>query len=198
MSPTDADLKQHIHAERTRLADLLAGLRDEDWGRPSLCEGWRVREVVAHITMPFRINPLRFLPGLIGAGFSFNRYADRTARKDTARLSDAELLASLRANITHDWRPPGGGYAGALSHDTIHGLDITEPLGLPSPPVERLALVLAATNARSLSHFGIDLTGVQLRATDADVRLGDGEPIDLPAKDILLAISGRRPFPQAA
>lgn len=198
MSSTDTDLKRHIHAERTRLANLLAGLPEGDWDRPSLCAGWRVREVVAHITMPFRMSMPKFLVGLVAAGFAFNRYADRAARKDTARLSDAELLAVLRANITHDWRPPGGGLAGALSHDTIHGLDITEPLGLPAPPAERLALVLASANARSLSHFGTDLTGLQLRATDADVRLGDGEPVDLPAKDMLLAISGRRPLPRAA
>ena len=28
------------------------------------------------------------------------------------------------------WTPPGGGYAGALNHVVIHGLDITVPLGV--------------------------------------------------------------------
>ncbi|MED7925150.1 maleylpyruvate isomerase family mycothiol-dependent enzyme [Nonomuraea sp. LP-02] len=195
MSSTDADLRRHVHAERERLAGLLAGLSPEGWGSPSLCSGWRVREVVAHITAPFRTSLPRVVAGLVAARFSFDRYSDRAARGDTARLSDADLLACLRANITHPWRPPGGGTGGALSHDTIHGLDITEPLGLPAPPVERIALVLAGTNPRNLSYFGVDLTGVQLRGADADVRVGTGEPVELPAKDILLTITGRRPLP---
>ncbi|TDD46499.1 maleylpyruvate isomerase family mycothiol-dependent enzyme [Nonomuraea terrae] len=196
MSSIDADLKQHIHAERERLASLLAGLSDKGWDSPSLCSGWRIREVVAHITAPFRTNLPRLVAGLAAARFSFDRYADRAARKDTTRMSDAELLECLRANITNAWQPPGGGPAGALSHDTIHGLDITEPLGLPSPPVERVALVLATANDRSLSYFGVDLTGMQLRGTDADIRLGEGEPVDMPVKDILLTITGRRPLPR--
>jgi hypothetical protein len=130
--------------------------------------------------------------GLASAGFSFNRYADRAAHRDAARMSAADLLASLRSNIANPWQPPGGGLAGALSHDTIHGLDITEPLGLPAAPVERIALVLANTNPRGLAFFGVDLTGIQLRGTDADVRVGEGEPVDLPVKDILLTITGRR------
>jgi hypothetical protein len=73
-------------------------------------------------------------------------------------------------------------------------LDITEPLGLPSPPVERIALVLANSTPRSLAYFGVDLAGIQLRGTDADVRIGDGEPVEMPVKDILLTITGRRPL----
>jgi uncharacterized protein (TIGR03083 family) len=194
MTSTRTDLTQHVHAERERLAELLAGLTDEQWDSPSLCAGWRVREVLAHITMPFRTRPPQFLLGLAAARFSFDRYADRAARADAARMSAAELLAALRANIAHPWQPPGGGPTGALSHDTIHGLDITEPLGLPAPPVERIALVLANTNARSLAYFGVDLAGIQLRGTDADVRLGEGKPVELGVKDILLTITGRRPL----
>jgi uncharacterized protein (TIGR03083 family) len=195
MAPTDTQLEQHIHAERARLADLLAGLDAAGWDHPSLCAGWRTREVVAHITMPFRTSVPRFVLGMAAARFSFNRYADRVARADATRMSAADLLECLRANITTRWQPPGGGLAGALSHDTIHGLDITEPLGLPPAPVERIALVLSGANARSLSFFGVDLTGVRLRGTDADVHVGDGEPVDMPVKDILLTVSGRRPMP---
>jgi uncharacterized protein (TIGR03083 family) len=195
MSSTQADLTQHVHAERARLAELLTGLTGEQWDHPSLCAGWRVREVAAHITFPFRTKPPTFVAGLVAAGFSFNRYADRAARRDAARMSSAELVESLRANIANGWQPPGGGAAGALSHDTIHGLDITEPLGLPSAPVERIALVLANSNPRGLAYFGVDLTGVQLRGTDADVRVGEGKPVDLPVKEILLTITGRRDQP---
>ncbi len=195
MPDTDIYLREQTAAERERLAELLATLTPEQWGTPALCAGWRIREVVAHMTMPFRISPPRFLFGLAAAGFSFNRYADRAARADTARLGDAELLAALRDNIDHPWRPPGGGSAGALAHDVIHGLDMTEPLGLPSAPPERIATVVRNATAKSLAFFGVDLTGWQLRATDTDLVIGSGTEQLMPAKDVLLTISGRRPLP---
>ncbi|MQY22596.1 maleylpyruvate isomerase family mycothiol-dependent enzyme [Nocardia macrotermitis] len=188
--------REHTIAERERLAELLAGLSPAQWAVPSLCEGWRIREVVAHMTMPYRTKPLSFLTGLIAARFSFNRYADRAAHRDTTRLSDPELLAALRDNVRHPWRPPGGGAVGALSHDVIHGLDITEPLGLPSAPPERIAMVLNGSTPKSFAYFGTDLTGRQLRASDAEVVLGSGTPITLSAKDILLTVTGRRPLPR--
>jgi uncharacterized protein (TIGR03083 family) len=190
-----ADLQAHKHAERERLAELLSGLTPAQWDAPSLCPGWRVREVVAHITMPFRTSAPRFLAGLAAARFSVDRYADTAARRDSARMSEGDLLRALRDNIRHPWQPPGGGPAGALSHDVIHGLDITEPLGLPPAPPERIAAVLAHAGPRNLSYFGVDLSGVELRATDADIRLGSGRPIHLPAKDVLLTATGRRPVP---
>jgi len=190
--PTE-ELTAQTHAERERLAQLLSELRPKQWSAPSLCAGWRVREVVAHLTMPYRTGPARFFFGLARSGFNFHRYSDRAARTDAARLSEAELLGVLRANIHHPWRPPGGGEAGALSHDVIHGLDITDPLGLPACPPERIALVLRQTSPKSLRYFGVDLGERQLIASDADARLGEGAPVHAPAKDILLIATGRKP-----
>ncbi|HWD82970.1 MAG TPA: maleylpyruvate isomerase family mycothiol-dependent enzyme, partial [Kribbella sp.] len=72
--------------ERTELAEILGGLPEADWDRPTLCAGWRVREVVSHITMAYRIRAPRFVAGMIRAGGNFNRYADRQARQDAATL----------------------------------------------------------------------------------------------------------------
>ncbi|MDH6130773.1 uncharacterized protein (TIGR03083 family) [Kitasatospora sp. MAA4] len=187
-------LQAQTHAERERLAALLADLTEQQWDTPSLCAGWRVREVVAHITMPFRTSAPRFAAGLAAARFSFSRYADTAARRDAARMTSGELLAALRDNVRHPWQPPGGGPAGALSHDVIHGLDITEPLGLPPAPPECIATVLAHSRPRALAYFGVDLTGLQLRATDARWQLGTGRVVELPVKDILLTVTGRRPL----
>ncbi|TYB44960.1 maleylpyruvate isomerase family mycothiol-dependent enzyme [Actinomadura chibensis] len=198
MGTASTDLTSEIHAERERLAGLLADLAPERWDAPSLCDGWRTREVVAHITMPFRTRPLGVMAGLVRAGFSFNRYADRDARATAAALSGAELLDLLRRNIDHPWRPPGGGEAGALSHDVIHGLDVTEPLGLPAAPAGRVALVLASSGPRQLKYFGVDLDGRRLTATDADVSVGEGpKVVEMTAKEILLVVTGRRPLNQA-
>lgn len=193
MTSSDAKLVTETHAERERLADLFADLSADQWDAASLCEGWRIREVVAHITMPFRTKPLGVMAGIVRAGFSFNRYADRDARTAARSMSASDLVQLLRRNIEHPWTPPGGGQAGALSHDVIHGLDVTEPLGLPPAPADRLALVLASTRPRQVKYFGVKLDGKRLTANDADVTVGDGtETLTMPVKDILLVVTGRR------
>ncbi|TDD38332.1 maleylpyruvate isomerase family mycothiol-dependent enzyme [Actinomadura sp. KC06] len=198
MEASSSHLISETRAERERLAGLFGDLAPERWDAPSLCDGWRVREVVAHMTMPFRTRPLALMAGLVRAGFSFNRYADRDARSTAQAMSEGELLDLLRRNIEHPWRPPGGGQAGALSHDVIHGLDVTEPLGLPSPPPERLALVLASAVDKQLKYFGVDLGGRRLAATDADVSVGEGPAVmAMSAKEILLVVSGRRALDEA-
>ncbi len=36
-------------AERAEMADFLGSLRPDQWEVPSLCTGWRVHDVVAHV-----------------------------------------------------------------------------------------------------------------------------------------------------
>jgi len=133
-------IRDMIAAQRAELAEVLAGLPEPAWDDPTLCAGWRVREVVAHITMPFRYGRGRFALELAKSRGRFNEMADRTARQDAAALSPMDLTEAVRSNTGHPWKPPGGGYTGALAHDLIHGLDITVPLGLTIPhvPEERL------------------------------------------------------------
>ncbi len=119
-----------IAAERRELAAVLDGLLPAEWATPTLCAGWRVPEVVAHLTMPFRMSTGRFARELLKSAGRFNHMADRVARRDAAELSPEALVTSLRDNAEHPWRPPGGGAEGALSHDVIHGLDITTALSL--------------------------------------------------------------------
>jgi uncharacterized protein (TIGR03083 family) len=186
-------VRAEIAAERRELADVLAGLPPERWDEETLCAGWRVRETLAHITMAFRYSGPRFVLGMIKARGSFNRMADRAAREDAEALTAEELVDSLRANVDHPWKPPGGGYVGALSHDLIHGLDITVGLDLDRrPPPERVGLVLGSLKPAQLKFFGVDLTGVELRATDLDWSYGTGDPVTGRAQDLLLAACGRR------
>ena len=182
-----------IAAERRELADLLAGLPPEAWEQPSLCAGWRVRDVVAHITMPFRYSTPRFAFELARSRGNFTAMADRCARRDAAAPA-AELTAGLRDNAEYPWRPPGGGLAGALTHDVIHGLDITVALGIDRTiPASRMSVVLdSVTTAASLKHFGTSLAGVSLRADDLDWSAGSGRPVTGTARDLALAVAGRR------
>jgi len=51
---TTGNIKDAIAAERRELADLLDELTPAQWDTPSLCAGWRVREVAAHMSQGFR------------------------------------------------------------------------------------------------------------------------------------------------
>lgn len=186
------EIRAAVAAERTELADVLASLRPEQWDAATLCAGWRVREVVAHTTMPFRMSVPRFVLDFARSGFRFNAMADRCARRDAARMSSDELLAAVRDNVAHPWQPPGDGPLAALSHEVIHGLDITVGLGLGRRvPAYRMDLVLSGLAPKNIAFFGTDLSGVSLQATDRDWSFGAGLPVRGEAQDLLLVICGR-------
>ena len=88
-------IRDMIAAERAELAEVLAGLPAARWDDPTLCAGWRVREVVAHITMPFRYSGRRFAFELARSRGKFNAMADRCARRDAAVMSPDELATAL-------------------------------------------------------------------------------------------------------
>ena len=191
---TDSELPAEIAEERRDLARVLGDLPALAWDANSLCAGWRVREVVAHMTMPFRYSSVRFAAELARSGGRFNAMSDRVARRDAAALSASDLLSVLRDNATNPWQPPGGGYLGALTHDVIHGLDITVPLGISRRvPEDRLRAVLDAITApKARKHFGTDLNGVELRAEDIEWAFGSGKLLSGVAQDLALVLCGRK------
>jgi uncharacterized protein (TIGR03083 family) len=194
MERTAAEIRTKIAAERRELADVLDGLTDEQWDSPTLCGGWRAREVAAHLSMGFRYSFGRTALELVRAGGDLHRMTDRLARRDAEALPPRELAAGLRDNAHHPWKPPVGGLAAALGHDVIHGLDITIALGLGRQvPEERLRIVLGTVSPRTLRFFGADLEGVELRATDLDWSYGTGtQVVSRPAQELLLLAYGRK------
>jgi uncharacterized protein (TIGR03083 family) len=167
-------------------------LPEQSWDAPTLCDGWRVREVVAHLTMPARYSTPRFLVEIARSRGNFNRMADRTARRDS-RLPIEEQIQVLRSEKLHVWKPPGGGYEGALVHAVIHGLDVTVALDTGRRvPEDRIRMVLdGVTKPMSLKHFGVDISDVSLRADDIDWSLGSGPALSGDAQDLALFLCGR-------
>jgi len=192
-SVKDIHVRNCIAAERRELAEVLTALQSDLWDTQSLCAGWRVREVLAHMTMPFRYSTRKFVVEVIKAGGSFNRMADRCVRRD-AELPIDELVASLRDNTENPWKPPGGGFEGALTHDLVHGLDITVALQLGRKvPEDRLRMVLdVVTRPKSIKFFGTDLAGIELRADDIEWSFGSGTPVSGLAQDLALVMCGRK------
>jgi uncharacterized protein (TIGR03083 family) len=188
-----AVIQDLIAGDRRDLAAVLAGLTDEQWDAPSLCDRWAVRHVVAHLTMPLRYSTPQFLARMLLARGNFQRMSDGLASRD-GELPREQLTAVLTEKAEFPWKPPGGGLESALTHQVVHGLDITVALGLDRPlPEPVLAAVLGTvTGPLSLKHFGVDVSGLQLSATDLDWTLGTGSPVRGQARDLLLLLTGRR------
>jgi uncharacterized protein (TIGR03083 family) len=199
-----------ITAHRRALADALSQLRDDQWHGISLCAGWTPAHVLAHQTMPFRICEAEFFAGMRQYGGDFTKFSDEIAERDS-NIPPAELVAVLRENAENPWAPPGGGLASALSHDVIHGLDISWPLGLDYEIPDRattsvldsitrpLALpddaVVAADvqpGAERATLFGFPLDGIRVQATDIDWSAGQGAELRGRSRDLLPLLAGRK------
>jgi uncharacterized protein (TIGR03083 family) len=187
-----------IAEHRRSLAAALSTLTAEQWRGPSLCAGWTPAHVLAHLTMPFRISESDFMAGLQRHGGDFTTFSDEIAARDST-LSPTALVEVLLANADNPWAPPGGGLAGALSHDVIHGLDITWPLSLShKTPAGAMTSVLDSISAGEIGAtadhttlFGFPLSGIRVRATDLDWSAGDGAELAGRSRDLLPLLAGR-------
>ena len=191
MSPND-DVQPLVAVEYRRLDDELASVPAADWDAPSLCEGWRVREVIAHVTMPARYDRDAFMAELQARNFDFTRLSNELAARDGAAPPE-RLVADLRDDTLHHWTPPGGGSHDALNHAVVHGLDVTVPLGRPRPPDDVMRIVLDDLTVGGVhEHFGTRIAGRRLEATDLDWSVGTGTTERATAADLALALCGRR------
>lgn len=181
-----------IAAHRRSLAAALETLSADQWRSPSLCAGWTATHVLAHQTMPFRISEADFMAGLQRCGGDFTKFSDEIAERDS-KLPPAELVAVLLDNAETPWSPPGGGLTGALTHDVIHGLDMTWPLGLTYEIADRAttAVLDALTSTGSRTLFGFPVEGIRVAATDVDWSAGKGAPLTGRCRDLMPLLAGR-------
>lgn len=188
-----SDVWPVVHAEREALTAFLESLDEKQWEKPSLCEGWSVHYVVAHLIDTAKTTRLNFMVGLAAARFDFDRQnAKGVARERGA--TPAQTLQRLRAVTGRTSTPPG-------SRDTrlveafVHGEDIRRALGssgdYPPLAVERAFRYQAKTPV-SFGGGKQHISGLTLVADDADVSIGSGPVVSGPLVSLLLVASGRR------
>lgn len=190
-----------IEAERHRLADLVDTFGPEQWDEPSLAEGWRTREVVAHLTMPFSVGMPGLVVGLVRHRGDFDRFADTWARRTARSTPAAELTATLRANAAGRFTPPGMGPELPLTDIVVHGLDIRLPLGLPATDLapDAVATTLRFLTTRTARRFGVTgdaFTGRRLEATDLDWAHGTGPTERATAAELVAHLTRAQPLPR--
>lgn len=187
------DVWPMVHAERAAIINDLERLDVEQWEQPSLCAGWTVHDVVAHLADTATTTRLGFLAGLARAGFDFDRQNARgvaRARGATPR----ETLARLR-RVASRTSTPTAPLDSRLVEEVVHGEDIRRPLGLTRSYPQEAVVRSLRLQARTPASFGGArelVARVRLTAEDADLSIGEGPEVSGPALSLLLAVSRRR------
>ena len=183
-----------VAAERLALADLLAPIDAHAWASPSLCAGWTVREVVAHLlagpTTPVRdvVRAVLRHRGRVDAAM------DAMARDAAATTSPERLVALLREHAGSRFSPPLLDWRAPLTDLLVHREDVAVPLGLPQDrPLGSWRLVLGFLVTRTARGAFVPgrLPAVRLVASDAGWEHGDGPEVRGPATALGLALTGR-------
>jgi uncharacterized protein (TIGR03083 family) len=178
--------------ERTELLELLESLTPEQWNAPTLCQRWRVRDVIAHMFSYDELSTIGLIGRLLRGGLSPDR-ANAIGVAAYANRAPDELLT-----LAHSCLQPRGltakfGGRIALTDGMIHHQDIRRPLGITRQvPAQRLAVALEfATTARPI-RAAPRIKGLTLAATDLDWTTGEGPEVNGPAESLLMAMAGRR------
>ena len=186
------DIWPVVHAERRALAADLAELTPEQWATPSLCGGWSVHDVLAHMVATAKETPPRFLVGMLTSGFRLSRMTEKRIAEERAG-GPAATLAAFRGVETATSAPPGPKLSW-LGEALVHAEDIRRPLGIAHD--YPLASVTQVTDFYASSNVLIGgksrVAGVTLQATDTDWSRGSGPVVSGPARALMLATTGRK------
>ena len=182
---------QAIAAQRLALAAELDRLTDDEWHTPSLCDGWTVRDVAAHLTLQ-ELDLRTALTDFVRHPAGLNR-AIRDAARRRAQRPTGELVAMVRASAGSRRHNVGVTPRQTLIDALVHSQDITVPLGRPLPmPAGAAAEAATAVWDRGWPwHARRRFAGFRLRATDTDWSAGDGTPLEGPIDAILMLLTGR-------
>ena len=181
-----------VHDERRRLADDLTGLPTEAWAAASLCPGWTVHDVLAHVVDTARGGTVAFVRDLVSAGFDFDA-ANRRGIDRARRTDPADTVADLRAAADLRRSPPAP-VVTRLVEAVVHGEDIRRPLGLTGVyPIDAVLDCLDYQLGASVRWGGSRerAEGLRLIAADADFVHGAGTEVHAPAIDLLMRMCGR-------
>lgn len=188
-----SDIWPIVHAERAALIDDLAHFTDDQWAHASLCGGWTVRDVAAHLINNAKTTRVGIVREMVRARFDFDRQTANGVERERG-ATPQETLARLRPVATRTSTPPAP-LDSRLVEEVVHGEDIRRPLHVErvySPDAVVRSLRYQARTSVSFGGAKQRIATVRLRAVDADVSIGDGPDVSGPALSLLLAISGRK------
>ncbi len=182
--------------ELASISEFVDTLTDEQWNAATLCDGWRVRDIISHMTLGYTTP----MPSLIGQLSKYRFNVPKASAELSVKYGSEHTLTQLKStfeSIHRDHVRKGISKLiptkeGLLDH-VVHHQDIRRPLGVQRQiPEERLVAVLGV--APGISGFVGSkkrAAGLRLVATDVDWSHGDGPEVRGPGEAILLALTGR-------
>ncbi|CAA0133666.1 Uncharacterised protein [Mycolicibacterium vanbaalenii] len=176
-------------AERAELAEFLQTLSPQQWESASLCAGWSVKHVVAHMISYEELGAgglvKRFARGRI-------RDANQVGVDEYSALTPQQLVAFLGDHLQPRGLTAGFGGMIALLDGTIHHQDIRRPLALPRRiPSDRLLRVLGLMPRNPRLGVPWRIRGLRLCADDVDWAHGRGPEVVGTGEALLMAMAGR-------
>ena len=181
-----------VDERRTVVADILDGLAPEQWSAPSLCDGWSVRDVGAHLSLAATSSVSEMLPWMLKARGSFDRMV-RDSAIDRARRPTDQIVSDLRGTVGSRKLAPGTFWRDPLLDVLVHTHDIARPLGIAvAAPVEAARTAVEWVWWRRFPFFPAwRLRGLRLVASDVEWVRGDGVELYGPVEALLLVSTGR-------
>ncbi|MGB7868910.1 MAG: maleylpyruvate isomerase family mycothiol-dependent enzyme [Mycobacterium sp.] len=181
-----------VAQERRQLASLLNDLDGAQLATPSLCLGWDVKTVAAHVVSTVDDGMSGFLQMAMRRG-SLGRGIDVLARR-RAQAPTAEIVASIRQHADRPISSPVFGPLGPLADILVHSGDIRISLGLPfEPDVQLAALAMDFLTGRwPIGFLPLGrLRRIRLSATDVDRTWREGAEISGPVGALMMSVCGR-------
>jgi len=187
------DVWKGIDQQRHDLVDLLEDLSDQEWQHPSLCQGWTVRQVAAHVALQnttWAMYPRAVWDSIRWGGLNGGIHA---AACRHAQHSTQEIIDEIRDRIGVWKSLPAVDYRESAIDYLVHTQDIAIPLARRVRMPTDVATVAAErvwTTPR-MFHARKKLAGYRLVATDTRWTAGDGQEVTGPISALLLLLTGR-------
>jgi len=184
----------HIHAERAALAVSLTTLEPGQWWRGSLCPGWTVKDVAAHVISSPQIcagDLVKLFARNLGRGY--NTMIFREVKRLAEQQSTEQILADFTTYADSRKKVATTTLIEPLIDALVHHQDIVRPLGLGHEMAPEAAAV-AADRCRTLSLLMGSrrvVRGTRMVATDIAWTRGSGPTLEGPMQELLMVCAGR-------
>jgi uncharacterized protein (TIGR03083 family) len=177
---------------RLGVADQLEPLSAADWDAPSLCEGWRVRDVAGHLSIIPTVTTAELVAAMPRAGFNLHRVNTLVARR-YGSLDPAAIVTRIRAHAHDRTTAKALNTADSLFDLVVHGQDMFMPLGQRFEVQSDVAVAgldrvwEMGWPFRARRRWG----HLTLTATDGAWTVGTGPEVRGSAVSLLLLLTGR-------
>ena len=189
------DFRALHDAENVDFSTFLHTLAPEDWERPTLCTGWRVRDVVGHILYGQELKLWKLPWNLARFGFA----ADRSGSHYSIKRAEGRTPEQLLDEFDHrdEWAGTSRVFPDRLNlmDRLVHHQDIRRALDRPREvPIERTAPLLPyLPTLGQVFRSKKRMRGLRFEATDTEWSWGDVRAplVRGPSEAIMMSTLGR-------